>query len=101
MTATYAADHAVFSGPGQQGATRLTEAQRTNLATAFTLTIDEITLPAVGPVTAGASTTFQTPIAPREAVIRLRKSDGRKVPPTSDKPAEPAGPAAGAGQQTA
>jgi YD repeat-containing protein len=76
MTASYPATHPVFTGPGQEGDARLTEAQRTNLVRAFTLTIREITLPAVGPVAAGASVEFELPIAPREAVVTSARPAG-------------------------
>jgi tyrosinase len=64
IVATYAADAAVFSGPGQEGTIRLTEAQRSNVCQEVQLRISPITVPAIGPVSAGASTTFQMPIPP-------------------------------------
>src|SRR5262249_36627243 len=64
VTASYAADHPVFSGPGQSSLVKLTADQRTNLCKQLTLNINPLTVPTIGPVTAGATADFTMPIAP-------------------------------------
>ena len=64
LTATYAADHPVFRGPGQLDRDNLLAEQRTNFCQKVTLTIDQLTVTAPGPVVAGTTVEFTAPIAP-------------------------------------
>ena len=64
ITATYAADHPVFRGGGQLDRDDLLPEQRTNLCQAVALTINELTVAAPGPVTAGTTAEMTAPIAP-------------------------------------
>jgi tyrosinase len=64
IVATYAADAAVFNGPGQEGAIRLTEAQRSNVCQDVTLRVSPLVVPPIGPVSAGGRATFQMPFPP-------------------------------------
>jgi YD repeat-containing protein len=64
LTATYAADHPVFRGAGQLDEDNLLDEQRTNVCQAVTLTVDELTVTAPGPLTAGTSVDIAAPISP-------------------------------------
>ena len=64
LTATYAADHPVFRGAGQLDRDNLLAEQRTNVCQAVNLVIDELTVAAPPPVTAGTSADITAPIGP-------------------------------------
>jgi hypothetical protein len=65
--ATYAADHPIFflgEDDSRRKAGHLTAAQLTNFCQTLSLTINKLTLPAVGPVVAGKTAEFDVPITP-------------------------------------
>ena len=65
--ATYAADHPIFflgEDDQRRNASHLTPAQLTNFCQTLSLTINKLTLPAIGPVVAGKTAEFDVPITP-------------------------------------
>lgn len=77
VNAHYAADELNFPG---QLPTRLSGQQLQPVCRTFTLTIREITLPTVGPVTAGATVDFQLPIAAHDITPAQITPAGATVP---------------------
>jgi RHS repeat-associated protein len=69
IIAAYPEAHPVFRGPGQSGASRLTAEQRTNVCQALDVVINQLVAPVIPAVSAGATTTFPMPIAPRSVNI--------------------------------
>jgi hypothetical protein len=80
ITATYPETHPVFHGPGRLPTIKLTADQRTNVCEALSVQLKTITLPAVGPVRAGAKVDFPTPIAARGIVVTSSLPAGATVP---------------------
>ena len=80
IIATYAADAAIFSGPEQAGAVRLTPAERTNVCQDLSFEVAPIAVDAIPAVAAGASVPFQTPIAAAAATITSALPAGATIP---------------------
>jgi RHS repeat-associated protein len=80
ITATYAADAAIFSGPEQAGAVRLTPAERTNVCQDLSFDVAPIVVAAIPAVAAGASIQFDTPIAAAAATITSPMPAGATIP---------------------
>ncbi|HEX9821350.1 MAG TPA: phospholipase D-like domain-containing protein [Methylomirabilota bacterium] len=69
ITARYRPDHPIFRGAGQLDRTLLRPEDLVNLCEEHTLTIRELTAPALGPVPAGTVTDFAVPIVPDDVRV--------------------------------